>query len=181
MTLTLIFLLIAVLLSALLWLLFGGQRRRNLAQSALEINELLPVHCKRFPQMQNVFNSGDQAFIAQRAPDKVAKKWRAERREITQLYIRGLREDFQHLEKLARLLAALSPTTRRNQEWEWLRLSLEFRLLYVATQLRFAIKFQTAGELVRLAEMLTALRLTLESTLNDLTKIRPEIQETIAS
>lgn len=181
MTIALMFLLTAFLLLALLWLLFGRRVPNDLAQSALGIHELLPVHCKRFPQMQNVLSPDDQAFISRRAPARVAKQWRAERREITRLYIRALREDFQRLEKLARLLAALSPTAKRSQEWEGLRLGVEFRLLYAVTRMWFAINFQPARELVRLAETLTALRLTLETTLNSLTEIPPKMEQTLAS
>ena len=179
MTVALTFFLVAVLFVALLWLLLGRRSPGDLAQEALEIHELLPVHCKYFPQIQNLLNSQDQDFVGRRVPLKIAKQWSAERRAILRLYIQGLREDFRRMEKLARLLAALSPEVKRAQEWEWFGLSVQFRLLYVAMQLRLAAGILPAGELARVAETLTALRLMLESTMNGMAAIPPTTEETI--
>lgn len=175
------FLLSAAFFLAILWLLFGGRAQSDPTQAALEIHDLLPVHCKRFPQVQHLLNLRDQSFIARRAPQKLAKQWRAERRQIIRLYIQGLSEDFRGLQKLARLLAAHSPVVKRKQEWEWLLVGVQFRLLYVATQLRFATNTLPMGEVLRLTEMLSALRLVLENTINDMTEVLPKIPSTLAS
>lgn len=179
MTVALMLFLIAVLFVALLWLLLARRSPRDLVQEALEIHEFLPVHCKYFPQIQNLLNSQDQDFVGQRAPVKIGKQWSAERRAILRLYIQGLREDFHRMEKLARLLATLSPEVKRAQEWEWFGLSVKFRLLYAAMQLRLAAGILPIGELVRVAETLTALRLMLEGTMSGMAAIAPTTQETI--
>lgn len=177
----LIFLFVGVLSLALLWLLFGKRPQQDPVQGALEIQRLLPVHCRHFPQIQHALNASDQTFVERRLPAEIARQWRAERREVIQLYFQGLRQDFLGLEKLARLLAALSPAVKRRQEWEWLRLGIQFRILYRMTQVRLVIYTMPTAELIRLTEMLTALKFILESTMNQMTEALPKIPSTVAS
>jgi hypothetical protein len=161
----------------LVWLLFGRQTpKTDLPAAALEIKKLLPVHCRHFPQIQRILKGEDQAFMHRRAPRHIFNQWRAERRQILRLYIRGLAQDFRGLEQLARLLAALSPEIKRKQEWEWLWLGVQFRLLYRVTVLRFALRGLPADELVRLAEMLTDLAATLEQSVDRMTETFPQVQ-----
>ncbi len=181
MTIALIFLILAGLLLALFWLLLGNRARKDSVQAALEIQRLLPVHCNHFPQVQHVLKTGDQIFIEQRLPKNIARKWRSERREVVQLYIRGLRQDFRGLEQLARSLAALSPKINRKQEWEWVWLGVQFRLLYAFTQLQFAAHNLPLDGLTHLTEMLMGLRMMLEMTINEMSEPFPETQTTLAS
>jgi hypothetical protein len=177
MTVVLMILLSIALALVLVWLLFGHQTpKTDLAAAALEIKNLLPIHCRHFPQIHHILTHEDQKFIRQRAPQQVVSRWRAERRRILRLYIRGLKQDFRGLEKLARLLAALSPEIKRKQEWEWLWLGIQFRLLYRVTVLRFALHGLPAEELVRLAEMLIDLAATLEQSTNHMIEAFPQVQ-----
>ncbi len=181
MTVVLMLVLVAVLFVALFWLLFGNRSHEDPIQAALEIQRLLPVHCNHFAQLQQVLAMGDRAFIEQRLPGKVARRWRSERREVVQLYIQGLRQDFRGLERLARSLAALSPKIDRKQEWEWAWLGVQFRLLYAFTQLEFAAHNLPLDGLTHLTEMLMGLRMMLERTMNELSEPLPQTQRTLAS
>lgn len=181
MTIALVFLVLAGLLLALFWLLLGNGPHKDPVQEALEIQRLLPVHCNHFAQLQQVLGMDDRAFIEQRLPKYVARKWRGERREVVQLYIRGLRQDFRGLEQLARSLAALSPKISRKQEWEWAWLGVQFRLLYAFTQLQFATHNLPLDGLTHLTEMLMGLRMVLEITINEMSEPLPKTQTTLAS
>lgn len=181
MTIILVFLVLAGLLLALFWLLFGKRPQKDPAQAALEIQQLLPVHCKHFVQIQQVLKTCDQVFIEQRLPKDITKKWRGERREVVRLYIRGLRQDFRGLEQLARSLAALSPKVNRKQEWEWAWLGIQFRLLYVFTELQFAAHNVPLQGLTNLTEMLMGLRMMLENTINEMSEPFQQTQRTLAS
>lgn len=177
MTVLLMILLSLALALALIWLLFGNQTpKTDLTDAALEIKKLLPVHCRHFPQIHHLLKSDDKDFMRRRAPRRVAKKWRAERRRILRLYIRGLKQDFRGLEELARVLAALSPEIKRKQESEWLWLGIQFRALYWLTQLRFAFHGLPDSELVRLAEMLVDLGATLEQSIGRMTAALSQVQ-----
>ncbi|HKF51373.1 MAG TPA: hypothetical protein VKB26_03600 [Candidatus Acidoferrales bacterium] len=169
MTVVLTFVVAVALFLTLLWLLFGNRRPKTDATlAALEIKKLLPAHCRHFPQVQRALRSQDEEFIDRRAPRYLAKRWRAERRQVVHLYIRGLAQDFRGLEQLARLIAMLSPDIRRKQEWEWLWLGIQFRLLYRMTLLRFALHSLPSDELMQLTEMLTGLAAGLEHSLDRL-------------
>lgn len=179
MTLTLMFMLLLsfVLLLTVLWLLLGSRSSKdNLTDAALEIHKLLPVHCKHFPSICRLLKKEDEEFVSLRAPRAMASQWRAERRQIIRLYVRGLAQDFKGLERLARLIAALSPEIKRAQEWEWLWLGLQFHLLYRMTLIRLVFHRLGPDELVLLTEMVTALNISLERWLDRLTESFPQAQ-----
>lgn len=177
MTVMLMILLSIALVVALVWMLFGRQAQKtDLTAAALEIKKLLPIHCRHFPQIHHILKSDDKEFMDRRAPRQVVRSWQAERRRILRIYIRGLKQDFRGLEKLARLLAALSPEIKRKQEWEWFWLGVQFRLLYRLTLLRFVFYASPANELVRLAETLIDLAAALEQSIDRMTEAFPQVQ-----
>ncbi len=179
MTTVLMFVLAVALLLLLLWLLFGNRAsKKDAALDALEIKKLLPIHCRHFPQVRHAFQSQDEEFIVRRASRQLAKRWRVERREVVRLYIHGLAQDFRGLEELARLIAALSREIGKKQEWEWLWLGIQFRLLYRLTLLRFALHALPFDELMRLTEMLTGLAAGLEHSIEGLTPTFPQVETT---
>jgi hypothetical protein len=182
MTVMLVIVVSLVVIGALLWLLFGNRpARRDLAAAALDIKKLLPVHCQHFPQVHPILKDEDQEFMRRRAPQEVASRWRAERRRVLRLYIRGLGEDFRGLERLARLIAALSPRVERKQELEWLWLGIQFRFLYQMTLLRFMLHWMPSGDLIRLTEMLSELAVALERSINSMTESFPQAQSRATS
>lgn len=179
MTVVLTFTLALALLLILLWLLFGNRAPKvDSALAALEVKKLLPVHCRHFPQVQRALRQQDEKFIGRRAPRQLAKRWRSERRQVVRLYIRGLAQDFRGLEQLARLIATLSPDIKKRQEWEWLWLGIQFRVLYRLTLLRFAAHRLPSGELMRLTELLTGLAAGLERSIERLTPTLPQVETT---
>lgn len=177
MTFLITLLLSTALLLALLWLLFGRHTSKaDLSAAALAIQKLLPVHCQHFPQIHQLLKTEDREFMERRAPRPLASQWRGERRQVLRLYMRGLARDFHGLEELARLIAALSPEIKRRQEWEWLWLGVQFRLLYGLTLMRFALYSLPSGELARLTEMLASLALALEHSIDRLTEAFPKAE-----
>ncbi|MGB6876035.1 MAG: hypothetical protein WBD87_08370 [Candidatus Acidiferrales bacterium] len=177
MILSLMLLLSIALLLALIWLLFGNRKpKTDLSLAALEIKRLLPIHCGHFPQIRHILTAEDREFVRRRAPQHIAKQWRAQRRRILRLYIQGLGQDFHGLEQLARLIAALSPEVKRKQEWEWAWISVQFRLLYGLTLLHLALHRLPDGELARLTELLSSLTLTVERWIDHITEALPQVQ-----
>ncbi len=177
MTVTLILLLSIVLLLALLWLIFGHKPpKTDLASAALEIKKLLPIHCRHFPQICRILKTEDEEFMRRRAPEHIAKQWRAQRRQILRFYIHGLAQDFHGLERLARLIAALSPEVKRKQEWEWLWLGLQFRLLYRMTIMRLTLHRLEPNDLALLTETVAGLGLALERWIDRMTEALPQVQ-----
>lgn len=158
---TLVFL--AVLL-ALLWLLFGSRTNEAvLSLDALQIEKILPVNCGHFPQISQLLSQEDTQFMRKRAPHHIEGKWRAERRRILKQYLSGLRQDFTRLERLARLIAALSPEIRKRQEWEWFWLALQFHFSYRTVALKLALGSFSPEGLAGLSQMIAGLASELEN------------------
>jgi hypothetical protein len=174
MTVALMFLLAIILLVLLIWLLWAPQGLPSTQVSALEIKKLLPVHCRHFPQVRHLLSGDDEKFLIGRASRNTLKQWRAERNRILRLYLRGLAEDFQHLQQLARLISTLSPELKRSQESELLLLGLQFRMLYRMTLLRLTLRALPLEELARLTELVAGLGLDLRHLLDGITERLPQ-------
>lgn len=154
---------LAILL-ALLWLLFGSPKNERVSPlDPLQIEQILPVNCRHFPQISQLLSQEDTQFMRKRAPHHIEGKWRAERREILRQYLDGLRQDFTRLQRLARLIAALSPEVRKRQEWEWLWLALQFHFSYRMLALKLALGSFSPEGLAGLTEMIAGLTSELEN------------------
>lgn len=164
---------LAILL-AVFWLLFGSPKpESNSALDALEIEKLLPRHCRHFPQISQMLKDDDRKFMLKVAPRDVEKQWRAERRHILRLFLKGLAQDFGRLQRLARLISALSPEIQKSQEWEWIWLGVQFRVLYRMLAVRIALGDFSPVQLTRLTDLVSGLASQLEGQMSLLTEYFP--------
>lgn len=164
MTLFVATLILLAILLALLWLLFGSPTNEAvLSLDTLQIEKILPVNCRHFPQISQLLSQEDAQFMRKRAPHYIESKWRGERRRILKQYLSGLRQDFTRLERLARLIAALSPEIRKRQEWEWLWLALQFHFSYRMLALKLALGGCSPEGLAGLTQMIAGLTSELEN------------------
>ncbi|MFI5070900.1 MAG: hypothetical protein ACHP8A_08420 [Terriglobales bacterium] len=161
------------ILLGLLWLLFGSKTETVPSVDNLEIEKLLPVNCRHFSQITQILKKEDQEFMRKRAPDHIEREWRAQRRRILDQYLKGLRQDFSRLERLTRLIAALSPEVRKGQEWEWMRLGLQFHLSYRMVALKISLGGLSPGGLARLTELISGLASDLENRMSLITEYSP--------
>jgi hypothetical protein len=121
-----------ILLGFLLWLLRRRPvltSRRSSLENAAE--KALATHYRYFPQVRQALSRADAQYLRHRLPPRIAKKILGERRAVARKFLAGLYEDYSNLERLARIVAALSPVVSREQETERLLLGLRFRLLYL--------------------------------------------------
>jgi hypothetical protein len=144
-----------VVLGLLLWLL----RRRptlNSRRSSLEnaAEKALATHYRYFPQVRQALSLADTRYLHSRLPPRIAKRVLRERRAVARKFLAGLYEDFSNLERLARIVAALSPVVSREQETERLRLGLRFRLLYLWTWTRLSTGSVSLEPIERLAVLI---------------------------
>jgi len=157
-------LLFLAILLALLWLLFGSPTNETASSlDALQIENILPVNCRHFPQISQLLSQEDTQFMRKRTPHHVVNKWRAERRGILRQYLSGLAQDFARLQRLARLIAALSPKIRKGQELEWMWLALQFHASYRMVALKLAFGSFSPEGLAGLTEMIAGLTSELEN------------------
>jgi len=138
--LAIIVLLAIVFLLAVLWLLRPAlyAPRAGRSPKDLRLENFLPRHYGYFPQVRQALSSVDKEYLDKVAPREVAQIALRERRDVARQFLAGLRQDFSNLERLARMVAALSPIISSEQETERLVLGLKFRLLYAWVWLRLS-------------------------------------------
>ncbi len=78
------------------------------------------------------------------------------------MYLAGLRQDFAGLNRLARLLAVLSPKVKARQEGELLLLNLRFQILYGMVVFRILLGWPAAEDIGRMAAIIGGLGSRLE-------------------
>jgi hypothetical protein len=153
---TVILAIVISFIGVVLWLQRSGRRERLPGPSpteVLEMENVLPRHYRYFPQVRQALSASDEQYLDRVAPRDVAQKAHRERRAVARKFLAGLREDFLNLERLARMIAALSPAISSEQETERLILGLKFRLLYARVWLRLS----TGREPLEQLEQLTGL------------------------
>ena len=126
--------------SVILWLLRPRRGAPKAGQSKMDLKmeSFLPRHCRYFPQVRQALSASDEEYLDRVAPRDVAQTAHRKRRAVARKFLAGLREDFSNLERLARMVAALSPVISSEQETERLILGMKFRLLYVWVWLRLS-------------------------------------------
>jgi hypothetical protein len=117
---------------AVLWLLRPWHRAPKAGPPSIDLRtcSVLPRHYRYFPQIRQALSSSDGEYLDRVAPRAVAHSAHQERRAVARKFLSGLHQDFSSLERLARMVAALSPVISNEQETERLILGLKFRLLY---------------------------------------------------
>jgi hypothetical protein len=93
---------------------------------------------------------------------------RKERRHIAVIYLPTIQDDFSRLLRLARVIAVLSPRVRTVQEWERLRLSIQFYLRYEVVRLALAIGGAPLPQLSGLSQMVSELAVRMETAMKEL-------------
>jgi hypothetical protein len=124
----------------LLWVLRPLRRTQKSGRSPsdLKLESFLPRHYRYFPQVRQALGRLDKEYLDRVAPPGIAEAAHRERRAVARQFLAGLRQDFSNLEKLARMVAALSPVISSEQETERLVLGLKFRVLYAWVWLRIS-------------------------------------------
>jgi hypothetical protein len=158
----------ALLLFLLLFRLLkpSGRAARDGASSiGGTLDDLHLLHCAFSPQILQALSSTDEAYLRERVPAKVAERARRERRAVAKQFLAGLREDYVKLERLGRMIAALSPEISRQQEAERLVIGIRFRLLYVWVWLRLSTGRVPLRQIEHLARLVGRLSLRMEQAM----------------
>jgi hypothetical protein len=160
-------LLAIVFLLAVLWLLrpWRYAPRSGRSPKDLRLENFLPRHYGYFPQVRQALSSVDKEYLDKVAPREVAQMALRERRGVARQFLAGLRQDFSNLERLARMVAALSPVISSEQETERLVLGLQFRLLYAWVWLRLSTGRVPLGQLEHLTGLVGRLATRMEQAM----------------
>ncbi len=110
-------------------------------------------------------------YLREVAPPHVAQQVLRERRLVARNFLRGLREDFSKLERLARMVASLSPALSRQQETERILLGLQFRLLYALVCLRLTAGRVPLPQIEHMTEVIGRLALRMEQAMDEISAL----------
>jgi hypothetical protein len=148
----------------LFWLLRPRRRHPGAGPSPadMKMESILPRHYRYFPQVRQALSALDEQYLRERASPKVARKALRERRAVARKFLAGLREDFSCLERMARMIAALSPVISREEETERLILGMRFRLLYAWVWLRLSTGRAPLDQIEHLTGLLGSLATRME-------------------
>ena len=160
-------LLAIALVFAYVWLTRRARVNRDSEQllHALSTEELFPRHYRFFPQVRKALSTVDESYLALRADPEAHQRASAVRRRVAMGFLRGLREDYQRFNRLARALTALAPEASPQREMERLRLSFRFRLNWGIVWLRLTIGAAPIEQIQGLSDQVGALSSRLESAI----------------
>jgi hypothetical protein len=144
------------LLGALYWLSRRASSNRGAASlpQALSAEKLLPQNYKYFPQIRQALSRDDDLFLEKRAGPEIARMARKVRRSTALQFLKGLRDDYRRLDRLARTLTALAPAPDRQRETERIWLSIRFEVFWGVVWLRVWIGSAPIGQLQLLSELI---------------------------
>jgi len=150
-----------------LWLLrpWRYAPRSGRSPKDLRLENFLPRHYGYFPQVRQALSPVDKEYLDKVAPREVAQMALRERRGVARQFLAGLRQDFSNLERLARMVAALSPVISSDQETERLVLGLQFRLLYAWVWLRLSTGRVPLGQIEHLTGLVGRLATRMEQAM----------------
>lgn len=145
----------------LIWALRGASRRKG-ANEGLEILEKAPRHVSNMSQIRQALDEADLQFAAEKGGPDLAARMRRERRQVMLLYLAAIRQDFDKLLRIARIVALLSPEVSSSHEFDRLRLSTIFRMRFEWTKLRLLMGSYVLPQTDMLGQMVAALSAEIE-------------------
>jgi hypothetical protein len=157
----------------LVWLLRPGLRSAKAGRLRIDqaMESALPKHYQFFPQIRQALSAGDNEYLREVAPPHIAQQVLRERRAVARRFLGGLHEDFSSLERLARMVASLSPVVSREQETERLLLGFKFRLLYALVWLRLSTGRVPLQQIEHLTELVGRLALRMEQAMAEISAL----------
>jgi hypothetical protein len=153
-----------------LWLLRPRQHSGEANGPAIERakESAFPKHYRFFSQIRQALSPEDYQYLLEVAPPAVAKQVLRERQAVARDFLRGLGEDYSSLERLARMVASLSPVISRQQETERILLGLRFRMLYALVWVRLVTGKVPLGQIEVLTELIGRLALRMEQAMTEI-------------
>lgn len=159
---------VVVLLLLLAWALRGNGPHGESHSNWKILEESGRSHVSFLPQMRQALKSEDEGFLARTGPSGLRTRVNRERRRVALSYIVALRQDFEELMRISKVLAALSPQVGVGQEFERLRLRASFLWRYRIIWLSLQTGFAPLPQLSELSNLLSAYSVRLEEAMKEM-------------
>jgi len=125
-------------------------------------------HATHLPQIRQALAMEDFEYVEHKGSSNLLKRFRKERHRIAKDYLAALREDFQSLLELARIITVLSPEVAAMREFERLKLAVEFNWRYELIRMQTWLGFIPLPQLNGLADVVSGLSARLERAVREL-------------
>jgi hypothetical protein len=160
-----------LLLAALGWLSASAVRRRPKHDVHLALPaELDYSHVEYLPQIRQALSDLDIEYLRSAGAPGLAKTVRKERRQVALSFLAALRDDFEKLLGLARVIAAMSPEITVAQELQGLRLKAVFACRYQLIRWQLKCGFTPFDALRRLSDVFSGLTVRMEQAVEELSE-----------
>jgi hypothetical protein len=159
---------VALLLGLLGWSLAKPARKVAPQLDAALLEECHRQHISYFPQIQQALQPADFEFLASRGARALVRRIRRERYRVARLYLAALHGDFERLLRIAQVIAALSPKVVAMQEFERLRLILEFACRYHMIRLSLLLGVAPTPQIANICQMVSTLAVRMEAAMTEL-------------
>jgi hypothetical protein len=116
--------------------------------------DVLALHAQHFPQLRQALATLDDAYVRRKASGEIERHLHEERRRIVQSFLSGLAEDFGRLERLLRVVRAMSPAESWIRQMQRDIARFQFRVNYRIASLQIpSARPKSTNRLARLTEL----------------------------
>lgn len=168
LNLILFFAVVALLLLGLAWGLRKPRKQKRFPTDPRSLEAPGQRHATHLPQIRQALAAEDFDFLAKNASQKVRRRVRRERRAVALAYLAALREDFQCLLEMAKVIAMLSPEVAAAQEFETARLAARFLWRYELTRWKVLAGMASTPQMHGLSDLVSGLGIRIEAALKEL-------------
>ena len=144
------------------------RERRKLQTDPRSLEEGGQPHLSYLPLIRQAVAPADYEFLAKRASREVQRRVHRERAGVALAYLAAVREDFERLLRMARVIAVLSPEVAAVQEFERLRLTVKFAWRYHMLRWKLLAGLAPTAQLDRLSDLVSGLSVRMEAAMKEL-------------
>ncbi len=162
------FALIGLLLLLFGWSVRSPKRPAPRSPCVGAVDECERKHIAYLPQIRQAFSKADYEFLSKNAPVDVLRRVRRERQRVALGYLAALRDDFQSLLQMARVIAVLSPELEAVHEFERLRLTAKFTCQYHMIRWKLLGGAAPVPQLKGLSDLVSGLSVRIEAAMKEL-------------
>ena len=164
----LFFVFVGLFLLLFVWSMRKAETRGKPRANAGVLEEYGRGHVAHLPQIRQAFAGADFEYLSQKALSPLARRVRQERRRVALAYLFAVREDFQSLLRLAKIVAVLSPEVAAVQEFERVRLTAKFAWRYGVIRMQLRAGLAPLPRLDALSDFVSSMSVRIETAMKEL-------------
>lgn len=132
------------------------------------LDEYGRANVAHLPQIRQALAAADFEYLSQKAPRALARRVHQERQRVALAFLSAVRQDFQGLLRLAKIVAVLSPEVAAVQEFERVLLTLKFYWRYEWIRMQLRAGLAPLPRLDALSDFVSSISVRMETAMKDL-------------